>query len=192
MTSSKANTAVTAVMDPAPSPSEAPGTTREALQYFPRWVEAGKLIALNGYRLKSYAMYLSQGAAKEVLSDSDLQNLLKKCLPPSTDPLDHGIGFVLVHYARDGNYLLVSRWYGGNMLKHELFVLSHAAQGWVLQPAPAPRAMGSWAGCPRRGCPTAAPSSQSDAVLMHFSSHRSGRERSQAESGPTPAPPRFG
>ena len=134
MTSSKANTAVTAVMDPAPSPSEPPGTTREALQYFPRWVEAGKLIALNGHRLKSYAMYLSQEAAKEVLSDSDLQNLLKKCLPPSTDPLDHGIGFVLVHYARDGNYLLVSRWYGGNMLKHELFVLSHAAQGWQAEP----------------------------------------------------------
>jgi hypothetical protein len=135
MNSNKAtNTSVTAVMDPAPAASDTSGTTREALQYFPRWVEAGKLIALNGYRLKSYAMFLSQQAPKEVLSDSDLENLLKKCLAPSTDPLDHGIGFVLVHYARDGNYLLASRWYGGNMLKHELFVLSHTAQGWHAEP----------------------------------------------------------
>lgn len=135
MTSNKAtNTAASAVMDPAPAACETAGTTKEALQYFPRWVEAGKLIALNGYRLKPYSMYLSPGAAKEVLSDSDLENLLKRCLLPSADPLDHGIGFVLVHYARDGNYLLVSRWYGGNMLKHELFVLSRTAQGWQAEP----------------------------------------------------------
>lgn len=135
MNSSKVTDVALAVMpDPVCPASDTTNTAKEAFQYFPRWVEAGKTMALNGYRLKSYAMYLSRGAAKEVLPDSELQDLLKKCLPPPVDPLDHGVGFVLVHYARDGDYLLVSRWYGGNMLKHELFALSHTAHGWQAEP----------------------------------------------------------
>lgn len=36
---------------------------------------------------------------------------------------DHGVGFVIVHYAADGDYLLVSRWTDANMLRHRVFSL---------------------------------------------------------------------
>jgi hypothetical protein len=32
----------------------------------------------------------------------------------------HFAGFVIAHYARDGNYLLASRWCGSNMLRHRV------------------------------------------------------------------------
>ncbi len=106
----------------------------EAFRYFPRWVEAGDVISLNGYRLKSYSMHLSDKKEKQALENHDLQALLAACVPPAPEPLDHGPGFVIVHYARDGDYLLISRWYGGNMLKHELFQLVQNAEGWQAEP----------------------------------------------------------
>jgi hypothetical protein len=114
--------------------SDQPVTGPDAFRYFPRWVEAGAAISVNGYRLKPYSMHLSDKKEKQVLQDSDLRSLLQACVPPSPEPLDHGVGFVMVHYARDGDYLLISRWYGGNMLKHELFQLSQTAQGWQAEP----------------------------------------------------------
>ena len=76
----------------------------EAFRYFPRWVEAGDVISLNGYRLKSYSMHLSDKKEKQALENHDLQALLAACVPPAPEPLDHGPGFVIVHYARDGDY----------------------------------------------------------------------------------------
>ena len=111
-----------------------PAASKEAFEYFPRWVKAGTPIACNGHRLKPYAMHISAHQEKPVLSDLELQELLRSCVPPPADPLDHGVGFVIVHYARDGDYLLVSRWYGGNMLKHELFRISQTPQGWQAEP----------------------------------------------------------
>lgn len=109
-------------------------TEAEAFRYLPRWVEAGKPVSLNGYRLKPYSMYLTDKKEKTALQDSELHSLLQTCLPPSPEPLDHGVGFLIVHYARDGDYLLVSRWYGGNMLKHELFELLSDPGGWRAEP----------------------------------------------------------
>jgi hypothetical protein len=105
-----------------------------AFRYLPRWVEAQELIAVNGYRLKPYSMHLSDRKEKRTIPPAELRNLLKTCLPTSVEQLDHGVGFLMVHYARDGNYLLISRWYGGNMLKHELFRLTQTADDWQAEP----------------------------------------------------------
>lgn len=109
-------------------------SANESFRYLPRWVEAKGMIAVNGYRLKPYSMHIAMHESKRMLSSQELQGLLRKCLSTSADPMDHGVGFAIVHYARDGDYLLVSRWYGGNMLKHELFRISHTRQGWRAVP----------------------------------------------------------
>jgi hypothetical protein len=56
------------------------------------------------------------------------------CLPAAQDPLEHCAGFVIAHFARDGSYLLLSRWYGGNMLKHDLYEITESAGGWQARP----------------------------------------------------------
>jgi hypothetical protein len=136
MNSRKTRTSAAAPIVPGPGPLQIVqnGASSESFRYLPRWVEAKNIITLNGYRLKPYSMHLSAKENKRVLSDKELQRLLQKCLTAPADPLDHGVGFVIIHYARDGDYLLVSRWYGGNMLKHELFRVSYTKQGWRADP----------------------------------------------------------
>lgn len=116
-----------ALQDSKPKPSCAGSS--EAFRYVPRKVNPRPVIAVNGYRLKPYEIYFDE-AVKGRIEDDELQGIISPCLPVSDDPLDHGIGFVMVHFARDGNYLLLSRWYGGNMLKHDLFELKQTAGGW--------------------------------------------------------------
>jgi hypothetical protein len=103
----------------------------EAFRYVPRKAKPRSVITVNGYRLKPYEIYFDE-AVKGRIEDDELQGIISPCLPVSADPLDHGIGFVMVHFARDGNYLLLSRWYGGNMLKHDLFELKQTPAGWQM------------------------------------------------------------
>jgi len=121
---------------PAPTIEQASqGTSGNlAFRYLPRWVEAGTLIEVNGYRFKPYWMHISDRKEKQTIPPAELHTLIKTCVPSSVEPLDHAVGFLMVHYARDGNYLLISRWYGGNMLKHELFRLTHTEDGWQAEP----------------------------------------------------------
>ena len=106
-------------------------TSEQAFCYTPRKVRARPVIFVNGYRLKPYEIYLSEQEQFR-LSDEQLLSMASQCLPASDDPLEHGIGFLMAHFARDGNYLLVSRWYGGNMLKHDLFEFTQGADGWQI------------------------------------------------------------
>jgi hypothetical protein len=49
--------------------------------------------------------------------------------PPQ--PGDHGLGFLILHYGMDGDYLLVSDWYDANMLKHRVRGAETGADGSV-------------------------------------------------------------
>jgi len=100
-----------------------------AFRYVPRRVKPRPVVSVNGYRLKPYEIYYAEDG-KIRLQEPDLKSLISQCLPASDDPLNHGVGFVMVHFARDGQYLLLSRWYGGNMLKHDLFEIKQMADGW--------------------------------------------------------------
>jgi hypothetical protein len=100
-----------------------------AFQYVPRRIKPRPVVTVNGYRLKPYEIYYAEDG-KIRLQEPDLLSLISQCLPASDDPLDHGLGFAMVHFARDGQYLLLSRWYGGNMLKHDLFEIKQKAGGW--------------------------------------------------------------
>jgi hypothetical protein len=47
-----------------------------------------------------------------------LQGYAASVLREPPQPEDHGVGFLILHYGMDGDYLLVSQWYDANMLKH--------------------------------------------------------------------------
>ncbi|WP_208814153.1 hypothetical protein [Micromonospora echinofusca] len=47
-----------------------------------------------------------------------LQQQAAAVLSEAPQPGDHPVGFLILHYGMDGNYLLVSQWYDANMLKH--------------------------------------------------------------------------
>jgi hypothetical protein len=102
----------------------------KAFDYTPRRTKARAVVAVNGYRLKPYEMYFDENSGHSI-TDDELKSFIGQCLPAgSNDPLEHGVGFAIIHFARDGNYLLLSRWYGGNMLKHDLFEMKQSPAGW--------------------------------------------------------------
>ncbi|MDB5798518.1 MAG: hypothetical protein JWP36_2420 [Paucimonas sp.] len=97
-----------------------------ALPYTARQVRSLGQANMGALRLKWYALTCEPGmaiaiepAAASRLLDAELQ--LGATL--QADPAEHGLGFAILHQARDGIYLLLSRWYGGNMLKHAAFRL---------------------------------------------------------------------
>ncbi len=112
------------------NPKTSRAGSSEAFRYVPRKVKPRPVITVNGYRLKPYEIYFDEGVKGCIEDDDELQAIISPCLPVSEDPLDHGIGFVIIHFARDGNYLLLSHWYGGNMLKHDLFELKQTPTRW--------------------------------------------------------------
>ena len=50
--------------------------------------------------------------------------------------LGHAAGFVIAHYASDGDYLLASRWCGVNMLRHQVFALKWRGNPESIELAP--------------------------------------------------------
>lgn len=98
-----------------------------AFDYQPRFVASRAAVAVKGYRMKCYEMFYDAAREKEASISRDAWcSLLGKCLGPSDDKNEHKCGFAIVHHARDGTYLLASRWFGGNMLKHEAFMVEDA------------------------------------------------------------------
>lgn len=100
--------------------------------YRPRRIEPRSRLAVDDYRLKRYELRAPSVADGPRLSDDEWKALLRMALPSVHEEREHRVGFAILHYAVDGNYLLASRWYGGNMLKHESFTLLSSAEGWRL------------------------------------------------------------
>ena len=111
----------------------ASAVSTDALRYAPRAVKPRPLILVNGYHLKAYELYYQAPVSGFRLDEPELRRLVGQCLPAAEDPLEHRAGFVITHFARDGSYLLLSRWYGGNMLKHALFEITESGGGWQIK-----------------------------------------------------------
>jgi hypothetical protein len=70
---------------------------------------------------KLYSISASQQPCDEKLTDEAVA-FLKKTLPCDTHSQgEHGVGFIIVHEALDGNYILASWWQGENMLTHYVY-----------------------------------------------------------------------
>jgi hypothetical protein len=94
------------------------------LTYAPRRLESRSVLAVQGCRLKRYELRSAEQQSRAGFTDGQWQEALHGRLLLNNDVREHRVGFAILHYGRDGDYLLASLWYGGNMLKHEAFALS--------------------------------------------------------------------
>jgi hypothetical protein len=88
------------------------------LTYAPRLVKAFPPVDVGGRALKAYGVFAEPADADSPVSPEWLREQAGSVLPEAPEPGDHPAGFVILHRAKDGDYLLVSQWYDANMLKH--------------------------------------------------------------------------
>lgn len=67
--------------------------------------------------------YLITAGSRTLVSGlwQQIEKQLEAEIDTAGDPMEHGVGFGIVHLARDGDYVLFSRWYDRNMLKHRVY-----------------------------------------------------------------------
>jgi hypothetical protein len=88
------------------------------LTYSPRLVKALPPIAVCGRILKVYGMFKDPARGSTVPEPDWLQHHAASVLREPLQPRDHPVGFLILHYGSEGDYLLVSQWYDADMLKH--------------------------------------------------------------------------
>ncbi|ACU38072.1 conserved hypothetical protein [Actinosynnema mirum DSM 43827] len=113
----------------ADHPSAGETAASNPLAYSPRLVKALPPLEVRGRVLKPYAMFADPARAAEVPDPAWLGERAAAVLGEGLDAGDHPLGFLILHYGCDGDYLLVSQWYDANMLKHWVRGLTPAADG---------------------------------------------------------------
>jgi hypothetical protein len=91
---------------------------RNLLTYSPRLVTALAPVEVCGRLLKVYAMFRDPARRSAAPEPEWLRQHVASVLSEPLQPRDHPLGFVILHYGSEGDYLLVSQWYGADMLKH--------------------------------------------------------------------------
>ncbi len=91
------------------------------LQYSPRQVIAFPAIQVKGRDLKVYGVFSSSERIAEFPDLSYLGDSVAELVSKCEGEDDHGIGFVILHLAKDGDYLLLSQWRDANMLQHQVY-----------------------------------------------------------------------
>jgi hypothetical protein len=88
------------------------------LVYSPRLVKALPPLDVSGRVLKAYVMFADSERGTGLPEPEWLRRQAAAVLSEPAQPGDHPVGFLILHYGMDGDYLLVSQWYDANMLKH--------------------------------------------------------------------------
>lgn len=99
------------------------------LSYSPRLVKALPPLDVHGRTLKVYAMFADPDRSGASPAPEWLRQQAASVLPEPLAAEDHPLGFLILHYGMDGDYLLVSQWYDANMLKHWVRGSAVDAQG---------------------------------------------------------------
>ncbi|SEK91034.1 hypothetical protein SAMN05414137_104231 [Streptacidiphilus jiangxiensis] len=87
-------------------------------RYAPRLVEALPPVDVEGRILKAYAMFANPDGSQLRPEPEWLRQQAASVLVDPLQEGDHPAGFLILHHGADGTYLLVSQWFGGDMLKH--------------------------------------------------------------------------
>ena len=109
-----------------------PQPGRNVFAYEPRRLIADPVVTVHGFRFKPYRIAYPDPAAEVAVRAFDLSKLLAMVVAVEDDPNYHGLGFAILHQARDGTYLLVGRWYAGNNLQNETYEVVSAVGGLTL------------------------------------------------------------
>lgn len=88
------------------------------LTYSPRLVKALAPVEACGRTLKAYAMFSDPQRHSTPPEPEWLQQHAASVLSEAPQEGDHPVGFLILHYGAQGEYLLVSQWYDADMLKH--------------------------------------------------------------------------
>ncbi|MGW0563273.1 hypothetical protein ACWDZ4_22345 [Streptomyces sp. NPDC003016] len=88
------------------------------LTYSPRLVKALPPLDVSGRVLKVYGMFAEPERCSTLPAPERLQQQVASVLREPPQEGDHPVGFLILHYGEEGDYLLVSQWYDANMLKH--------------------------------------------------------------------------
>ncbi|URN17268.1 MULTISPECIES: hypothetical protein [Streptomyces] len=86
--------------------------------YSPRLVRALPPVDVCGRVLKAYAMFAEPERHRALPEPKWLQRHAASMLDESPQGRDHPVGFLILHHGMENTYLLVSQWYGADMLKH--------------------------------------------------------------------------
>lgn len=89
-----------------------------SLTYSPRLVKALPPVDVCGRALKVYAMFAEQERSFSPPAPEWLRRHAASVLREPPQEGDHPVGFLILHYGMEGDYLLVSQWYDADMLKH--------------------------------------------------------------------------
>lgn len=87
--------------------------------YSRRLVTAHPPVEAAGRTYKVYGLFADVGRRSE-FPDTDTLRREIDGRAAKPHPNDHGVGFVIRHLGRDGDYLLISEWHGGDMLRHRV------------------------------------------------------------------------
>jgi len=81
------------------------------------------ILTVGEYRYKGYQISADLDAPRGAVDNATLCDWLGLASKAWHSDVDHGVGFVIVHFAADGDYLLLSRWTDANMIRHRVFAL---------------------------------------------------------------------
>ncbi|HEX6376088.1 MAG TPA: hypothetical protein VFZ91_10250 [Allosphingosinicella sp.] len=101
--------------------ADAGAAGRDVFAYEPRKLTCDPVVEVQGYRIKPYRMAFPSASAEQAAAAAPAAAWLARLLTPPEDPNYHGLGFSVLHVARDGVYQLIGRWYAGNNLMSEAF-----------------------------------------------------------------------
>lgn len=88
------------------------------LTYSPRLVKALPPVEACGRVLKAYAMFAQPEHGSALPEPEWLRQHAASVLGEPPQEGDHPVGFLILHYGKEADYLLVSQWYDADMLKH--------------------------------------------------------------------------
>ena len=99
------------------------------IQYRPRRSLPIPILKMSGVNLKIYGVFSDPAKAIQFPGASHLSSCIGELCNVPTDECDHGVGFLILHLAEDGDYLLLSHWVDANMLRHQVFQCKVTEQG---------------------------------------------------------------
>lgn len=91
------------------------------MSYQPRLAQPYPVLSVNDRKFKVYGLFAAPEKAACFPNEDELATRIGAMMGAPSGPADHGLGFAILHLARDGDYLLLSQWVDANMLEHRVY-----------------------------------------------------------------------
>jgi hypothetical protein len=102
---------------------------RNLFAYERRKLMADPLLSVHGWQIKPYRIAYPDAKAEIDVQAIDFAAILAQALPTTREAHYEGVGYAVLHNARDGCYLVMGRWYAGHVLMSDTFEIGvHSLQ----------------------------------------------------------------